>query len=98
MRIVDLTFLLLAFLATLSQSTAQALDPPTPTCVQVLANGDAVVNWAPTTDPLGEFVSYDVFFSTDYFTADAGNLIQTEGVLAATSYTAIHNNAVRFSV
>lgn len=87
MRIVDLTFLLLAFLTTLSQSTAQALDPPTPTCVQVLANGDAVVNWAPTTDPLGEFVSYDLFFSTDYFTADLGNLIQTEGLLATASYT-----------
>lgn len=94
MRIADITFFFLALLVAVSSSTAQALDPPTPTCVQVLPNGDAVLNWLPTLDPAGEFVSYEVLFSTDYFLSDTGNLIQSEANIATTSYT---DNGVDFN-
>ncbi|MCB0760751.1 MAG: gliding motility-associated C-terminal domain-containing protein [Flavobacteriales bacterium] len=44
---------------------AQALDPAIPGCVQVSANGDVILTWTAPADPLGEFVSYEIWFSND---------------------------------
>jgi gliding motility-associated-like protein len=43
--------------------SAQALDAPVPTCVQVTGTGQVVVLWEVPADPLSEFVSYELFSS-----------------------------------
>ncbi len=34
-------------------------------CVEVLTNGDVRLHWLPVADPLGEFVNYQIYYSTD---------------------------------
>jgi hypothetical protein len=40
-----------------------AVNAPEVKCVSVLNNGDVTLTWEVPADPLGEFVSYDVYFS-----------------------------------
>ena len=86
MRLTILTCVL-AFCAVFAADVRAQLDPPTATCVEVLADGTAIVNWLPPADPAGEFTSYDIVYSTDYFTADPGTQLFSEATYAVTSYT-----------
>ena len=86
MRLTILTCVL-AFCAVFAADVRAQLDPPTATCVEVLADGTAIVNWLPPADPGGEFTSYDIVYSTDYFTADTGTQLFSEPTYAVTSYT-----------
>ncbi|MEM7298825.1 MAG: hypothetical protein AAF391_11230, partial [Bacteroidota bacterium] len=57
---------LLCFLAVFAfEANAQALDAPVPNCVQVTPAGDVILTWTAPADPLGQFVSYEIFFSDD---------------------------------
>lgn len=66
--------------------TAQALDAPEITCLQIDANGDVFISWNAPDDPNGEFDAYEIWYS------DTGNppftaaLLTTIGNYATTSY------------
>jgi len=56
-----LHFLLFTILFGFSITKLVALPAPEITCITTAPNGDLTINWTPISDPLGEFVSYEVF-------------------------------------
>src|SRR5437868_14985302 len=44
--------------------SAHAITSPEVRCVLVLSNGNVTVSWAIPSDPLNEFKSYEVFYSS----------------------------------
>ncbi len=71
-----------------SQSIAQALDAPNLTCVSVNAIGSVNISWEIPNDPLGEFTSYEIFYSNDNLSF---NLIAAINNYNTTNF--IHNGA-----
>lgn len=59
-----LSILLLAFVSCFFQ-TKGAVGPPKVKCISVASNDDITITWEQPADPLGEFVSYQVFQSTN---------------------------------
>lgn len=68
----------------------QALDAPVPTCVQVTATGEVVLLWEAPADPLGQFVSYEIFYA-DIFSGFVS--IATIPNYAVTTYLDVLANA-----
>ena len=64
----------------------QALDSPEITCLQIDANGDVFISWNPPTDPLGEFESYQIWYSSATSEPFAPTLLATIGNYATTSF------------
>ena len=80
----------LVVIVLLIQSTlkAQVLSPQV-TCVSVLPNGDITLTWKPSSDPLNQFVSYQIYTSATLggpYTLVPGATIN---VLSQSSYTVV---------
>ena len=58
-NILGIVFLLFAFAAN------GAVNPPQLRCASVDLNGNTTITWIPPSDPLNEFVRYDVFVSNN---------------------------------
>lgn len=56
-------FILIVFVIGCSGQSKAQMGPPDLRCIAIEDNGDITITWIPVADPLGQFVSYEIFNS-----------------------------------